>query len=67
MSSFPCISHFHGTSYKNVKDTATSCFTLVFTSADNIFHHTLEFIQHYLKKDFRQKFSLQHICAKPTL
>ena len=54
-----CISSFEGTSYKHLKDTATSsfisCFTLDFTSVDIIFHKFLEL--HYLKKKICHKFS----------
>ena len=68
MPSFPCISCFDGTSYKNVKDTATSCFTLVFTSADNIFHHTLEFHSTLFEKRFSSKiFFSAYLCKAHSL
>ena len=67
-----CIASFEGTSYKKLQFTDISsfiscCFTSAFASADISFTTFYKFIQHYLKKDFRQEFSflIIFIQARP--
>ena len=54
---------FKGIYYKKLQETAASffvscCFTSTLISADIIFTTFYNFVQHYLKKEFRHKFPI---------